>query len=44
MPSENVALGVFEEVLVDLLQYERLFDDHAAVVFDHESGEFRAVN
>jgi hypothetical protein len=34
--SSRPGLGLFEEVLVDLLENEGLFDDDAAVVLDHE--------
>jgi hypothetical protein len=37
-------LCFFEEILIYLFQDKGFFDDNAAVMFDHESCEFGAVN
>ncbi len=42
-PTSTV-LRIFEEVLVYLFEHEGLFNNHAAVVLDHERGKLGAID
>jgi hypothetical protein len=37
-------LRLFKEVLIYLFEHERLFDDHPAVMLDHQRGQLGAVD
>jgi len=42
--TTSTVLRIFKEVLVYLFEHEGLFDNHAAVVLDHERGKLGAID